>query len=91
MLIENNFYEYVSLMTNCVYLFKFKCIDFNKLITHYTICDGVLGDDNDYLTDYNDDKIFREVYLEEIIKYLTTTHSDRIIFRKERIKKLLEC
>lgn len=95
--VPNNFYcclSYNDDILQHTFYFKYKC-PFStglKLESYYYIVDNKFY--NEEATFVIEDRmytyIFSEVKISEIITYLPRIHPDKILFRKQRIKNLLE-
>lgn len=80
----------ISMKTsNSICYFKYVDICGNILTTSgFVIMNGVYYNSDEYHINYDD--VYEEVNLTEILVYLPTNHPEKILFRKDRINKLLK-
>ena len=85
-LIKGHYYTIINSDKKCY--FKFNYLDRHVYLEWYLGVDVKYTNNAPFLL--GDNYIFKEVCLSEFVVYLPKEHPDRITFRKQRIKTLLD-
>lgn len=90
-LIRNKLYK-IHLNDGNYFIFKFDKKQYINIYTiyHFNMYNDITYSELPTIVNGNTYKIFEEVNIEEIIMYLPLNHPDRILYRNERIGKLLK-